>query len=110
MKFTSSKYGLDPKVLNKIIEIIISHKGVEKIVIFGSRSSGKFDERSDIDIAIFARDWMSTDINLVKDQLEENISVPQKFDLMNFYNLSKATLIDSILGEGKTIYDSKENQ
>ncbi|MFH1653323.1 MAG: nucleotidyltransferase domain-containing protein [Pseudomonadota bacterium] len=64
------KCGLNGSTVDRIIEIVLLYKLVEKIVIFGSRATGNFNETSDIDVAIFSKGWTSTDINIVKDRLE----------------------------------------
>lgn len=98
--------NINKTILDKIVEIITTHKDVEKIVIFGSRADDTYVKTSDIDIAIFSKSWDSRDINIVKGQLEEDIKTPLKFDLLNFYSLSKEGLKKNILSKGKTIYES----
>lgn len=108
-KKTQSEYlqfGISKDLLNNIINIILSRKPVEKIVIFGSRAENNLKKTSDIDIAVFGRNWADKDINLTKDMLEENINTPLKFDLLNFYSLSKDKLKKDIIEKGKIIYGS----
>lgn len=98
--------GLSQNILDKIIEVVCAHKKVEKIVIFGSRVNGEYSRVSDIDIAIFGKEWTDSDINIVKNRLDEVIQTPLKFDLVNFYDLRKDKLKENILKEGKVIYES----
>ncbi len=98
------RLGISKEVLDRIVYIITSQKEVEKIVIFGSRARGDFSRSSDIDIAIFARNWTYKDINLVKVALDEEIRTPLKFDVVHFYGLQKQELVDEILKEGIVIY------
>ncbi|MBU0897497.1 MAG: nucleotidyltransferase domain-containing protein [Candidatus Omnitrophica bacterium] len=97
---------LDKRLSQQIVELIVNYKKPEKIVIFGSRAGDNFKETSDIDIAIFGRNWTDTDINIVKFNLDEYIKTPLKFDLLNFCNISKASLRENILNKGRVIYDS----
>lgn len=96
--------GLNKSLLAQIIKIILSYKEVEKIVLFGSRAKDTFSQISDIDIAIFAKDWSDRDINIIKHRLDEEVKIPLKFDVMNFYSLSKKSLKQSILKDGRIIY------
>lgn len=98
--------GLNPELCKQLIKEILSYKNVEKIVIYGSRATNQFRKTSDIDVAIFAKDWTSRDINITKDKLEENIKTPLKFDLVNYYNIKKESLKESII-KGKILYESK---
>ena len=43
-------------VLNEIKNIALAHKGVNKVVLFGSRARGDNNSKSDYDIAVFAHD------------------------------------------------------
>lgn len=101
---------LNKSILTQIKQIILDYKKPEKIVIFGSRVNGTSKRTSDIDIAIFGRNWSSTDINLISDKLEENIETPLKLDVVNFYALSKKELKANILREGKVLYERKKNK
>ena len=101
--------NLDKKVVDSIIHIITSYKKVEKIVLFGSRVKGTHTGVSDIDIAVFSKEWNSTDINLVKDHLDDELKTPFKIDLINFYQLTKSNLRENILKEGISIYERGEN-
>lgn len=98
--------SLKEETLKRIVKIILDYKGAERIVIFGSRASDECKETSDIDIAIFGKDWTDRDVNVVKNRLDESIKTALKFDVVNFYGLAKDKLKENILKEGKVIYDS----
>jgi proline iminopeptidase len=98
--------GVDIKVTRQIINLILAYKAPEKIVIFGSRAENSFKNNSDIDIAIFGKNWKDKDVNIVKNSLEEFIKIPLKFDIVNFYNLKKPALKENILKEGRVLYGS----
>ncbi len=97
-------------MIKRIVEVITAYKKAEKIVIFGSRATGRFKDTSDIDIAIFGKDWTNRDINIVKFNLDEYVKTPLKFDLLNFYDISKDSLKENILKNGRIIYDAGKNQ
>ena len=96
--------GLNNILLDKIVELIIRYKEPERIIIFGSRAGTDFQKSSDIDIAILGRDWTDRDINIIKHNLDESIKTPLKFDVLNFYALSKDRLKKEILEKGKLVY------
>ena len=100
---------MDKKILDQIVELILNYKRPERIVIFGSRASGNFNDRSDIDIAVLGRHWTDKDINIVKHMLDEFVKTPLKFDLLNFYRIGKTKLKEDILKKGRVVYDSGEN-
>ena len=45
---------LDPKLEEQIVNLFSANRRVTKVVLFGSRARGDADERSDIDLAIYA--------------------------------------------------------
>ena len=94
-------------LIQRIVQTILSYKFAEKIVIFGSRAAGDSKNISDIDIAIFSKDWTDKDVNFAKHSLEENIKTPLKFDVVNFYDIQKEALKENILKKGKVIYESR---
>ena len=80
----------------KIIEIFFPHA---KIYLFGSRSRGDHNERSDIDIAIDTGKQISL---LEKGQILSMIdalNMPQKTDIVDIHRAPRA-LKDNILKEG----------
>ena len=109
-KMTNKIKGIDKNLLSQIVDLILKHKKPEKIVIFGSRASDNFKNASDIDIAIFGKDWTDKDINIVKYNLDEFIKTPLKFDLLNFYKIGKTKLKENILKEGKIVYKIKKQE
>ena len=95
--------GLKKTILIKIINTILHYKPVDKIILFGSRARNRSKKASDIDIAIFSNNWTSTDINLVHDKLEENISTIFQFDLLH-YNSLQNEILKKDIEKGITLY------
>ena len=95
--------GLKKTMLTKIINTILHYKPVDKIILFGSRAQNRSQQASDIDIAIFSNNWTSTDINLVHDKLEENISTIFQFDLL-LYNSLQNDILKKEIEKGITLY------
>lgn len=98
--------NLNKRILAQIVKLILAYKKPERIVIFGSRVSDNCRDSSDIDIAIFGKGWTDKDTNITKHILEEYIKIPLKFDVLNFYALTKGKLKENILKKGEAIYDS----
>ena len=110
MILTMNKHGIggiDQEILDLIVKVIINQKQVDRVVIFGSRAGDSFTRTSDIDIAVFGGNWTETDTALAKDMLEESISTPLKFDLLNYAKITKDYLKRMITENGKVIYDKR---
>lgn len=102
-------FGLEAELIEKIVNIVCEHKKVDKIVLFGSRGESDYKSASDIDIAIFDESWDDTDINLVKNILNERVKTPLKFDVLNYYSITKESLRKSIKENGRVIYERTED-
>jgi len=101
--------ALPETLLKSIINLIINYKAVDKIAIFGSRARNDNKPHSDIDIVIWDKDLSHTDINIIKNKLEEEIHTVLKFDVLNFYKIEKKSLAENILEDGVMIYESRNN-
>lgn len=77
--------GLAPEVRNKIRGILHVLFPGAKIYLYGSRATGKFDVRSDIDLAIDAGEKIR--LGEAKAVLE-GLYIPQKFDLVDVNGIS----------------------
>jgi predicted nucleotidyltransferase len=85
------KFGLSEK---QIIEIskLLSNEGVSKAVIFGSRAKGNYRDNSDIDIAVWGE---GLNISKISAELDE-LSMPYKFDLVDYVKITKVALLEHI--------------
>lgn len=102
--------NLQKNTLHQIKKIITDYKDVEKNSYFRFKGKWHIKKTSDIDIAIFSKNWSSTDINLIRDILDENLKTPLKIDVINFYALNKKKLKTNILHQGKIIYECRKNK
>ncbi len=100
--------GLNQNLLDNIISIIRQRK-VKKIVLFGSWARKTARRTSDIDLAIFEPGLSDTQTSLIRDELEEKVKTPLKFDVVHFDTLQKESLKNEILTEGIVIYESRAN-
>ena len=98
--------GIPEEISKKLIEMIVAHKPVKKIVIYGSRATNNYRKTSDIDIAIVDESWNSSDMSLARFNLEEDLSTPLTIDLVNFYNVHKESMRDAI-NRGLVLYESE---
>ncbi|SDC85421.1 MULTISPECIES: nucleotidyltransferase domain-containing protein [unclassified Candidatus Frackibacter] len=101
------KFGLKEEQLQSIVEVIREVEKIEKASIFGSRARGDYEKTSDIDIAIYAPEISSLELNLLRDKLEQ-LDIIYKIDVVDFFNISKQGLIDNIKEEGKVIYEKAD--
>ena len=99
--------NLDQTLINQIIEIVKRRKKVSNLVLFGSRATNNAKRTSDIDLAVFGKDLPDDDVNLIRNDLEEDVLTPLKFDVVHFDTITKESFQNDILNEGIVIYESK---
>ena len=88
-------FGLSDKVVNRLKMVFAENAKVETAIIFGSRAKGNYKEGSDIDIVIKGLELNFEDrLNLMQ-KLDE-LGLPYKIDLINYYNITDLDLIDHI--------------
>ena len=98
------KFGLRPKIIEDIKEILRKYPEVEKAVIFGSRARGDYKKGSDIDITLFGNK-LTNSINMKIFYEIDNLYLIYNIDLINFNTLNEEDkLRQNILDEGVEIY------
>ncbi|MCF6093277.1 nucleotidyltransferase domain-containing protein [Microaerobacter geothermalis] len=94
------RFGLEDKIMEKIISIFSRYKAVQKAVIFGSRARGDFKYNSDIDIAVLTNGEPVT--GLLHD-LDEAAGI-YKTNLIILDKLNNERLRQNIERDGIEIY------
>ena len=91
--------GLSEELI-KEISTIASKWGVQKVILFGSRSRGDYGRASDIDLAVSGGDITQFCLNI-----EENAWTLLKFDIINLDDPLEPDFRAMIQKEGVTLYE-----
>lgn len=91
--------GLSEELI-KEISTIASKWGVQKVILFGSRSRGDYGRASDIDLAVSGGDFTQFCLNI-----EENAWTLLKFDIINLDDPLEPDFRAMIQKEGITLYE-----
>ena len=92
-------HGIDEKIKKKIISIVSGLLPQTKILLFGSRATGRFREGSDIDIALDAGKPLEFfDVCEVRNLLEASY-IPYKVDVVDLHSVSQE-MRDAITRDG----------
>jgi len=78
------KFGLSDDDVAKIKRVLAACPAVKKVVVFGSRAMGNYKNGSDIDLAIWSDEHDNRSIGELKTALEEGLSLPYFFDLVEY--------------------------
>lgn len=92
-------YGLKDDVIAFIINAAKEH-GLSKVVLFGSRATGKFSEKSDIDLAV-----SGGSLDGFRCSIEEKCPTLLEFDIIDMDQDLNEGLINQIVEEGDMLYE-----
>lgn len=96
------KFGLTLKALQLIGEVFRRHPEVRTVKIFGSRAIGRFEDYSDVDLAL----WGDIDLRLmgrIVSELDE-LPLPYTFDVKAYDAIDHHPLKRHIDEFGKILY------
>lgn len=97
------KTGLTVQTVSKIKAVFKSNQGIEQVVLYGSRATGKFKNGSDIDLTIKNSTLSFDDLLRVELQLDD-LMTPYMFDLSIFENIENPMLKEHIEKYGIEFY------
>jgi len=84
--------GVQQKDLIVIVSVLQQYPEVDEAWLFGSRAKGNYRTGSDIDIAIKGEHLTAEITSNISYQLNEETSLPYKFDVLNYHVISNIDL------------------
>jgi predicted nucleotidyltransferase len=98
-----SNFGLKEEEEQLLKSIFSKYDSLNKVIVYGSRAKGTFNERSDLDLVITES---NIDRSLIGQIISEinNSNFPYLLDLQDFSTLKNKQLIDHIDRVGKVFY------
>jgi predicted nucleotidyltransferase len=84
-KIVGIEFGLKPEALELIREVFRRHPEVREVKIFGSRAAGRFENHSDVDLAL----WGDLDRALIARIMAEldDLPLPYTFDVQAYESI-----------------------
>jgi uncharacterized protein len=98
-------FGLSSKAMELIREVFRRHREVERVEIFGSRAMGRFQNESDVDLAL----WGDLNLGLIGRiawELDE-LPLPYTFDVKAYESISHEPLKRHIDEVGRILYSGQ---
>ena len=107
MDASLTKYGLTNSDVNNVISVLEKNNKIEKVVLFGSRAKGNYQDGSDVDISLIGKDLNLNDILELSLEID-NLFLPYKFDLIIHNRIKEKALLEHIKRVGITLFDRKK--
>jgi uncharacterized protein len=95
--------GLSEEVLARIRSVFAEEKGVERVVLYGSRAKGNYKNGSDIDLAIDGSSLDFRSVAALETRLDD-LLLPWKIDLALIRDIDNPALLDHIERVGKPLF------
>lgn len=100
--------GVSDTIIHSIIRVCLDFKTVRRVLLYGSRARGDYQQGSDIDIAIdapmmddkeFARLWNALD----------DLPIIYTMDIVHLQSLKNQRLLDAIHHDGRVLWSERES-
>lgn len=98
-------FGLDARALELIREVFCRHPEVHEVKVFGSRATGRFENNSDVDLALWG-DLRLDLIGRIMGELDE-LPLPYLFDVQAYDAITHPPLKQHVDEVGRTLYLSR---
>lgn len=97
--------------LREFVNLLLISFKVYAVVLYGSYASGKADDNSDIDIAVFMEDHSDSLFETMKQLFKLRRMVdtdiePLPFRKLDFFEHDKTDFVSEILTKGKILYEN----
>lgn len=99
-------FGLSERDLAQITAVLSDYPAVAQALIYGSRAKGVHRRGSDVDIALKGDDLTYRIIAAVSYRLNEETTMPYRFDLLNYHTIDNPDLVDHIDRVGVLFYQN----
>jgi predicted nucleotidyltransferase len=101
-------YGLRHADIDWMQALFKKYPSIEQVLIFGSRSVGRYRTGSDVDLALLGNGITPATAREIKMLLEEESPMPFFFDVVRYDGIADLVFKSKIDLEGKSIYNSRE--
>ena len=91
MNKMTNRFGLPPDTTLKLKNLFQKYPKIKKVVLYGSRATGKFRDNSDIDISLFAPEMNLSECLKIENEIDD-LLLPYKVDLSLFHSIDNPAL------------------
>jgi len=96
--------GLRQQDIDLVVSVLSTFPSLSEAIVFGSRAKGNYRMGSDVDIALKGENLNLDVINTISFLLNEETTLPYKFDVLNYHSIKNDELLAHINRVGVSIY------
>ena len=98
-------YGIKDDYWKRLETVLVSHKNIEKVILYGSRAKGTNRMYSDVDIVLVGEKINNREYTNIIQEIDD-LLLPFIFDISVYYSIKDSNLIESINRTGVIIYEN----
>jgi len=100
-------FGLKKNIIEKINTVFAKYPQIEKVILYGSRAKGNFQNGSDLDLTIIGERIDLLLLHKIEDELDD-LLLPYTIDLSIFSHIKKKNLLEHINRVGVEFYENEK--
>ena len=97
-------YGIKDDYWMRLETVFVSHKNIEKVILYGSRAKGTNRMYSDVDIVLVSEKINNREYTNIIQEIDD-LLLPFIFDISVYHSIKDSNLIESINRIGVIIYE-----
>lgn len=98
-------YGIKDDYWERLETVFVSHKNIEKVILYGSRAKGTNRMYSDVDIVLVGEKINNREYTNIIQEIDD-LLLPFIFDISVYHSIKDSNLIESINRTGVIIYEN----
>lgn len=103
----NGNFGLSAQVIDRIIKLFPLFPEIERVVIYGSRALGRYENGSDIDLCFVGEKLTLKTILSIRCKLDD-LNLPYKIDTALYHQIENYDLKDHIDRVGVILYQRND--
>jgi predicted nucleotidyltransferase len=107
MLIGKNNFGLSEKGLKYMNDLFSRYSEIEKVIIYGSRATGHFQNGSDVDLVLMGDKIPKKVVSHIHFLLEEESPTLLYHDVLHFDSLKNEKLKNEIEEKGKVLYEKE---
>ena len=98
-------FGLSETIRDSLKDVFAKFPQVDRVLVYGSRATGRYRPQSDIDLAVFAPAMSDRDFSRLWIALDD-LPILFRLDVSLWHDVTNAELKNAMLEEGIALYEA----